>query len=153
MHQPRRIADFHRRYIPKWPDTSCVPDFNPDLLFADADDDDFSIAKRDAASSSSLRLPLKKLFFEERDTPNSVKSFYNSEGGLKSWSMRATSFWVWSSTPFTAARRSFSVRSSVTPLMYVFSPFILMLIAHFSIFIVLLYELLCFLFAFGLWTL
>ncbi|BBH09488.1 hypothetical protein Prudu_021996 [Prunus dulcis] len=33
---------------------------------SDADDDDFSIAKRDAASSSSLRLPLKKLFFEER---------------------------------------------------------------------------------------
>ncbi|VVA18781.1 Hypothetical predicted protein [Prunus dulcis] len=54
------------------------------LHFLYADDDDFSIAKRDAASSSSLRLPLKKLFFEERDTPNSVKSFYNSEGGLNS---------------------------------------------------------------------
>ncbi|KAI5344062.1 hypothetical protein L3X38_011939 [Prunus dulcis] len=60
------------------------PIFNPNLLFANADDDDFSIAKGAAASSSSLRLPLKKLFFEERDTPNSAKSFYNSEGGLSS---------------------------------------------------------------------
>ncbi|ONI30206.1 hypothetical protein PRUPE_1G237900 [Prunus persica] len=54
-----------------------------DLLFANADDDDFSIAKGAAASSSSLRRPLKKLFFEERDTPNSAKSFYNSEDGLR----------------------------------------------------------------------
>ncbi|KAI5344100.1 hypothetical protein L3X38_011977 [Prunus dulcis] len=58
------------------------PIFNPNLLFTNADDDDFSIAKGAAASSSSLRLPLKKLFFEERDTLNSAKSFYNSEGGL-----------------------------------------------------------------------
>ncbi|XP_016651699.1 PREDICTED: uncharacterized protein LOC103340593 isoform X2 [Prunus mume] len=61
------------------------------ISFADADDDDFSIAKGVADSSSSLRPPLKKFFFEERDTPNS-------------------------STPFTAARRSFSVSSSVTSL-------------------------------------
>ncbi|KAI5322747.1 hypothetical protein L3X38_031819 [Prunus dulcis] len=58
------------------------PIFNLDLLFADADDDDFSIAKRAAASSSFLQPPLKKLFFEQRDTPNLAKSFYNSEGGL-----------------------------------------------------------------------
>ncbi|CAB4268781.1 unnamed protein product [Prunus armeniaca] len=48
------------------------------------DNDDFSIAKWAAASFSSLQPPLKKLFFEERDTPNSTKSFYNSEGRLKS---------------------------------------------------------------------
>ncbi|CAL8176494.1 unnamed protein product [Prunus armeniaca] len=52
------------------------------ISFADADDDDFSIAKGAAASSSFLRLPLKKLFFEELDTPNSAKSFYNSEACL-----------------------------------------------------------------------
>ncbi|KAI5349060.1 hypothetical protein L3X38_001947 [Prunus dulcis] len=55
------------------------PIFNPDLLFANSDDDDFSIAKRAAASSSFLQPPLKKLFFEERDTPNLAKSFYNSK--------------------------------------------------------------------------
>ncbi|CAL9005860.1 unnamed protein product [Prunus brigantina] len=37
-----------------------------------ADDDDFSIAKGVATSSSSLQQSLKKLFFEERDTPNSA---------------------------------------------------------------------------------
>ncbi|BBH09278.1 Cytochrome P450 superfamily protein, partial [Prunus dulcis] len=45
--------------------------FNQDLLFSDADDDEASRAKGAAASSSYLRLPLKKLFFEERDTPTS----------------------------------------------------------------------------------
>ncbi|KAI5328613.1 hypothetical protein L3X38_028010 [Prunus dulcis] len=38
--------------------------FNPDLLFADVDDDDSSRARGATVSSSSLRLPLKKLFFE-----------------------------------------------------------------------------------------
>ncbi|KAI5313929.1 hypothetical protein L3X38_043105 [Prunus dulcis] len=56
--------------------------FNQDLLFSDADDDEASRAKGAAASSSYLRLPLKKLFFEERDTPTSATSFYNSGGGL-----------------------------------------------------------------------
>ncbi|KAI5323182.1 hypothetical protein L3X38_032254 [Prunus dulcis] len=60
------------------------PIFNPDLLFANAADDDFSRARGATASSSSLRPPLKKLFFEERDTPNSATSFYNSGGGLGS---------------------------------------------------------------------
>ncbi|CAL9006156.1 unnamed protein product, partial [Prunus brigantina] len=54
-------------------------DLRCQLLDEDADDDDFSIAKGAAASSSSLRPQLKKLFFEERDTLNSAKSFYNSE--------------------------------------------------------------------------
>ncbi|ONH94498.1 hypothetical protein PRUPE_7G019300 [Prunus persica] len=45
------------------------------ISFADVDDDDFSIAKGAAASSSSLRPSLKKLFFEERNTPNSAMSF------------------------------------------------------------------------------
>ncbi|KAI5332096.1 hypothetical protein L3X38_022224 [Prunus dulcis] len=53
------------------------PIFNPNLLFTNADDNDFSIAKGAAAFSSSLRLPLKKLFFEERDMLNSAKSFYS----------------------------------------------------------------------------
>ena len=53
------------------------PIFNPNLLFTNADDNDFSIAKGAAASSSSLRLPLKKLFFEEWDMLNSAKSFYS----------------------------------------------------------------------------
>ncbi|XP_068331687.1 uncharacterized protein [Pyrus communis] len=48
------------------------PIFNRDLLFADADDGDASRAG--AASSSSLRSPLMKLFFEERDTPSSSAS-------------------------------------------------------------------------------
>ncbi|CAB4286151.1 unnamed protein product [Prunus armeniaca] len=39
--------------------------FNRDLMFADVDDNDSSRAKGAAASSSSLRPPLKKLFFEE----------------------------------------------------------------------------------------
>ncbi|XP_034198212.1 uncharacterized protein LOC117613748, partial [Prunus dulcis] len=52
------------------------PIFNLDLLFADADDDDFSIAKRAAASSSFLQPPLKKLFFEQRDTPNLPKQIH-----------------------------------------------------------------------------
>ncbi|PQM42001.1 hypothetical protein Pyn_32089 [Prunus yedoensis var. nudiflora] len=29
LHQSRRIANFHRRYIPKWLDPSNVPDFQP----------------------------------------------------------------------------------------------------------------------------
>ncbi|CAL9025894.1 unnamed protein product [Prunus brigantina] len=33
-------------------------------------------------ASISFAAALKKLFFEEWDTPNSAKSFYNSEGGL-----------------------------------------------------------------------
>ncbi|ONI13590.1 hypothetical protein PRUPE_4G232200 [Prunus persica] len=45
------------------------------ISFADADNNDFSIAKGAAASSSSLQPPLKKLFFEERNTPNSAMSF------------------------------------------------------------------------------
>ncbi|CAL8994153.1 unnamed protein product, partial [Prunus brigantina] len=71
---------------------SVFPIFNRDLLFADADDDDSSRARGVAASSSYIRLPLKKLFFKEQDTPTSAMSFYNSGGGLGSWSMRSTSF-------------------------------------------------------------
>ncbi|CAB4264289.1 unnamed protein product [Prunus armeniaca] len=60
------------------------PIFNRDLLFVDVNEDDSSRAKGVAASSSSLRPPLKKLFFEERDTLTSAMSFYNSGGGLGS---------------------------------------------------------------------
>ncbi|KAI5338372.1 hypothetical protein L3X38_017643 [Prunus dulcis] len=58
--------------------------FNRDLLFADAEDDDYSRDKRATALSSSMRPPLKTLFFEERDTPTSGRSFYNLGGGLGS---------------------------------------------------------------------
>ncbi|PQP93973.1 uncharacterized protein Pyn_35606 [Prunus yedoensis var. nudiflora] len=60
------------------------PIFNQDLLFADADDDYTSRARRATASSSSLWPPLKKLFFEELDTPTSATLFYNSGGELGS---------------------------------------------------------------------
>ncbi|BFG29930.1 hypothetical protein CerSpe_162040 [Prunus speciosa] len=60
--------------------------FNRDLLFTDTYNSDSSKARARgvAASSSSLQPPLKKLFFEERDTPTSAKSFYNPGGGLGS---------------------------------------------------------------------
>ncbi|CAB4298838.1 unnamed protein product [Prunus armeniaca] len=60
------------------------PIFNRDLLFTDADDNDSSRARGAAASSSSLRPPFEKLFFEERDTLTLVMLFYNSRGGLGS---------------------------------------------------------------------
>ncbi|BFG30759.1 hypothetical protein CerSpe_170330 [Prunus speciosa] len=62
----------------------CFPIFNQDLLFADSDYDHTSRARGAAASSSSLRSPLKKLFFEELDAPTSATSFYNSGGELGS---------------------------------------------------------------------
>ncbi|XP_007208798.2 uncharacterized protein LOC18777788 [Prunus persica] len=52
--------------------------FNRNLLFVDAENDDSFRARGAAASSSSLRPPLKKLFFEERDMPTSTTLFYNS---------------------------------------------------------------------------
>lgn len=48
------------------------PIFNRDLLFADAYDGDSSGQKE--ASSSSLRPPLKRFFFEDRDAPSSSAS-------------------------------------------------------------------------------
>ncbi|XP_021813457.1 uncharacterized protein LOC110756349 [Prunus avium] len=60
------------------------PIFNQDFLFADADYDDTSRARGVAASSSSLRSPLKELFFEELDMPTLATSFYNSGGELGS---------------------------------------------------------------------
>ncbi|CAL9013065.1 unnamed protein product [Prunus brigantina] len=51
---------------------TCVLAADASISFADADDNDFSIAKGVATSFSSLRPSLKKLFFEERDTPNSA---------------------------------------------------------------------------------
>ncbi|XP_021816924.1 uncharacterized protein LOC110759197 [Prunus avium] len=60
------------------------PICNHDLLFADADYNDTSRSRGAAASSSSLRSPLKKLFFEKLDTPTSATSFYNSGGELES---------------------------------------------------------------------
>ncbi|KAI5341811.1 hypothetical protein L3X38_009686 [Prunus dulcis] len=58
--------------------------FNRNLLFSDADDNEASRAKGAATSSSYLQPSLNKLFFEERDTPTSATSFYNSGGGLGS---------------------------------------------------------------------
>ncbi|CAB4272066.1 unnamed protein product [Prunus armeniaca] len=66
--------------------------FNRDFLFANADDDDCSRARGATALSSSLRSPLKKLFFEKQDTSTLRTSFYNLGGGLRFWSMRSTSF-------------------------------------------------------------
>ncbi|KAL6284125.1 hypothetical protein ACE6H2_015054 [Prunus campanulata] len=53
-------------------------------IFNHADYDNTSTSRGAAASSSSLRSPLKKLFFEELDTPTSVTSFYNSGSELGS---------------------------------------------------------------------
>ncbi|KAL6277155.1 hypothetical protein ACE6H2_020756 [Prunus campanulata] len=53
-------------------------------IFNHADYDDTSTARGSVASSSSLRSPLKKLFFEELDTSTSVTLFYNSGSELGS---------------------------------------------------------------------
>ncbi|KAL6187069.1 hypothetical protein ACLB2K_043184 [Fragaria x ananassa] len=67
------------------------PIFNRDLLFADAYDGDSS--RRDDASAS-LRPPLKKLFFEDRDAPSSSASESDEleavpEGSYCEWSKNA----------------------------------------------------------------
>ena len=69
------------------------PIFNRDLLFAHTDNGDSSRAKGAATLSSSLRPSLKKLFFEDRDTPSSSASESNElkgvpEGTYCKWSRK-----------------------------------------------------------------
>ncbi|XP_048441079.1 uncharacterized protein LOC125477708 [Pyrus x bretschneideri] len=76
------------------------PIFNRDLLFAEANDGDASRARAasSATSSSSLRPPLKKLFFEERDTqPSSASELDELEG------VQEGTFCEWSRKPVEAA--------------------------------------------------
>ncbi|XP_050375324.1 uncharacterized protein LOC126792870 [Argentina anserina] len=68
------------------------PIFNRDLLFTDAYDGNSS--KHVYSSSSSLRPPLKKLFFEDRDAPSSSASESDElealpEGSYCEWSKNA----------------------------------------------------------------